>query len=285
MKKRSRVIITLLVLLVGLGAFSAFGQTPQFLKRTTFKTDKFDFGVGGTVEIAGAPVGSISVEGTQKNEIEISAEVEVQAANEADLAKLAELTGFSLNESVGRAAITTIGLNNKKTLPKALKKIPKELIGLPYKINYVIKVPHYCDLIINGGKGDLTVTGVEGSIKINYLDTNAKISLIGGGVNATFGSGTIDVTMPNRSWRGNAIDIALSSGAMSVHVPWNLSAELDASILKTGSIENGLTELKPRDRKVPISDKIVAAKAGNGGVSMKFTVGDGTLKLKPFSKP
>lgn len=272
-------------MIVGLGAVAALGQAPQLLKRTTFKTDKFDFGVGGTVEIVGSPIGSISVEGTQKNEIEISAEVEVQAANEADLAKLAELTGFSLDETVGRAAITSVGLNSKKALPKALKKLPKNLIGLPYKINYVIKIPHYCDLTIDGGKGDLTVTGVEGAIKINYLDTNAKISLIGGGVSATFGTGTVDITMPNRSWRGNAIDMALSTGDMAVHVPWNLSAELDASILKTGSIENGLTQLKPRDRKVPITDKLVAAKAGNGGVPMKFTVGDGTLKLVPFTKP
>ncbi|MGH7784606.1 MAG: hypothetical protein ACREO5_12285, partial [Candidatus Binatia bacterium] len=139
MNKRSTVVTILLVMDVGLAAVAALGQTPQMLKRTTFKTDKFDFGAGGTVEIAGAPFGSISVEGTQKNEIEISAEVEVQASNETDLAKLAEMTGFSLDESVGRAAITSVGLNDKKTLPKALKRLPKNLIGLPYKINYVIK--------------------------------------------------------------------------------------------------------------------------------------------------
>jgi len=273
----------LVVLMLSFGTFVVLGQQ-QLLKRTTYKTDKFDFSAGGTIEIKGAPLGSIRVEARSKNEIEISAEVEVQAVTESDLAKLAEVTGYAVDESASRVSITSIGLNDKKSLPKALRKLPKNLIGLPYKIDYVIKVPRYCDLQIDGGKGDLSVIGVEGAIHINYLSTDAKISLVGGGLNGTFGTGTIDVTMPNRSWRGNAIDVALSSGTMSVHLPVNLSAELDATIVKTGSIENGLDGLRPRDRKVPLTDKLISANAGSGGVSMKFTVGNGTLRLIKLGK-
>jgi hypothetical protein len=270
--------------MLGLETFVAIGQS-QLLKRTTFKTDKFEFGAGGTITITGSPVGSIRVEGGPRNEIKISAEVEVQAATESDLAKLTELTGYILDDTPSRASITSFGLNDKKTLPKALKKIPKNLIGLPYKINYIVKVPHFCDLQVDGGKGDLTISGVEGAIRVNYLATNAKISLIGGGLNGVFGTGAVDLTMPNRSWRGSTIDVALSAGTMSVHLPTNLSADLDATILKTGSIENGLSDLKARDRKIPITDKLISAKAGSGGVAMKFTLSDGTLKLIPLSKP
>ena len=73
---------------------SSFAQVPSMVKRTTTKTDRFDFGAGGTIAINGSPDGSIKVIGTAKNEVEITAEIEVQAANEADVAKLAELTGF-----------------------------------------------------------------------------------------------------------------------------------------------------------------------------------------------
>ena len=38
-------------------------------------------------------------------------------------------------------------------------------------------------------------------------------------------------------------------------------------------------DLKPRDRKVPFTDKVDLAKAGVGGAPLKFTVGDGTLKM------
>jgi hypothetical protein len=285
MKIKTPFSLAILVVFVSIGAVAAFGQTPKLLKRTTYKTDKFDFGVGGTVAIVGAPVGSIRVEGTQKSEIEISAEIEIQAPTEADLETLSKVSGFILEESPGRTGIVSIGAYDKKSMGKAAKKFPKELFGLPLKIDYVVKVPRYCDLQIDSGKGDLTISGVEGAMKINSVDTKASLALIGGGVNATFGAGSVDVTLPNRSWRGNAIDMALNYGSMSVHLPWNLSGELDATILRTGQIENGLTELKPRDRKVPISDKLIAARAGNGGVPMKFTVGDGTLSLVPFTKP
>jgi len=285
MKTQASFRIAILVVIAAIGTIAAAGQTPQLLKRTTYKTDKFDFGAGGTLAIVGAPIGSIKVEGTQKNEVEISAEIEVQAATEADLQTISQVTGFVLEESPGRTGILSLGTHDKKGMGKAAKKFPKNLFGLPFKIDYVIKVPHYCDLQIDSGKGDLTVTGVEGAMRINSVETKASLALIGGGVNATFGAGSVDITMPNRNWRGNAIDLALNSGSMSVHLPWNLSSELDASILRTGQIENGLAELKPRDRRIPITDKLIAARAGSGGVPMKFTVGDGTLKLVPFAKP
>lgn len=284
MRTKSLIRIAAVVFVAGLFSASGLGQA-QLLKRTTYKTDKFDFGAGGSVAVVGAPVGSIRIEGTPKSEIEISAEIEVQAATEADLETLTKVTGFVLEESPARTGILSIGTHDKKSMGKAAKKFPKNLFGLPFKIDYVIKVPRYCDLQIDSGKGDLTISGVEGSIRINSVDTKATLSLVGGGVNGTFANGTVFVTMPNRSWRGNAIDLALNSGTMSISLPWNLSGDLDASILRTGQIENGLTDLKPKDRHVPFTDKLVAAKAGSGGVPMKFTVGDGTLKLVPLTKP
>lgn len=254
-----------------------------YLKRTTVKSDRLEFGSGGTVSIVGAPVGSIRVEPASGNEVQIEATIELQASTEADLAKLAEVTSFVLDESLGRVAIISTGTHDRKFLKQASKKFPKNLLDLPFRIDYVVKVPRYCDVQIDGGKGDISVTGIEGALRINSLESNATLGLVGGSVNATFGSGTVDITMPDRSWRGNAIDISLASGTMNIHVPVNLSAELDATVLRTGQIENTLEDLKPRVRTVKFTDKSIAAKAGAGGVPMKFTVGDGTLRLSRLS--
>jgi hypothetical protein len=272
-----------LVLIVLLCAAAAFGQT-GLVKRVVSKSDKLDFGAGGTVAIAGAPKGSIHVEATQQNEIEVNAEITLQAASEADLDTLQKVTTFVLDESLGRVAITSLGTHDAKYIKRIAKKFPKNLIGLPFSIDYVIKVPRYCDLRIDGGSGDITVKGVEGSLALNSLEGNVILDLVGGGVSATFGKGNVFVTMPNRSWRGNAIDIALAAGEMDVYMPVNLSAELDATILKTGKIENGLLDLKPRIRTVKFTEQSISAKAGSGGVPMKFTVGDGTLRLKTIGK-
>ncbi|MEO7673645.1 MAG: hypothetical protein ABIU09_06155 [Pyrinomonadaceae bacterium] len=266
-------------------ALSAFAQTPTLIKRTTFKTDKFDFGSGGTLSVVGAPNGSIRVEGWSKNEIEISAEIELNAPTEADLDVLGKVTGFTLEESLGRTAISSVGTNDKKYLKSVSKKFPKALLGLPFKIDYVIKVPKYCDLQIDGGKGDLYIAGVEGTMKINYLDSNATLNLVGGGVLATFGGGTVAVSVPTRSWRGRFADIQLAAGTMNVSLPPSLNAELDAAILRTGKIDNTYADLKPKTRKDAFTEKLIAAKSGAGGVPLKFTVGDGTLNIFQIKKP
>ena len=259
----------------------AHGQT---LKRVTTKTDKLDFGAGGTVVITGAPTGSIRIEPAERNEIEINAEITLEAQNEADLSTLENVTGFITDESVGRVAITSLGTNNPKYLKGVAKKFPKQLIGLSFQIDYVIKVPRYCDLQIDNGKGDISIRGIEGAIRLTSQESNSKIDLVGGALNATLGKGKVSVTIPNRSWRGNGIDVALANGEMDVYMPVNVSAELDASILRTGKIENSLLDLKPRVRTVKFTDTSISARSGSGGVPMKFTVGDGTLRLLTIGK-
>jgi hypothetical protein len=261
----------------------AFAQTD--LKRIVSKSDKLDFGAGGTVAIVGAPNGSIRVEAANRNEVEVSAEIELKAATEADLALLEKVTGFVLQESLGRVAVNSVGTHDAKYLKQVAKKFPKNLVALPFRIDYVIKVPRYCDLMIDGGIGDITVAGVEGNIRINSIQSNTVLDLVGGGVSGTFQKGNVRVTMPNRSWRGNAIDIAIATGDLDVYLPVNLSAELDASILRSGKITNGLLNLQPRVRTVKFTEQSISAKAGGGGVPMKFTVGDGILRLHTIGQP
>ena len=279
MKKLS---ILLLLLCVGVLSGVSTGQTGPTLKRTTFKTDKLDFGSGGTLEITGAPVGSIKIEGANANEVEISATIEVEARTEGDLAKLAGVTGFVLDESLGRTGITSVGINDKAIVKQLGKKVAKTLAGLPYRIDYVIKVPRYCDLIVDGGRGELSISGVEGVIRANFLESDAKISLVGGSLTTTVAKGSIDLTIPSRSWRGRFADVSLASGTMDVKLPAGLNAEVDGTILRGGKIENTFAELKPRARKAEFTDKSVVAKSGAGGIALKFTVGDGTLKLSQY---
>jgi hypothetical protein len=276
MKKRNAL---LLAFLVAVFSISAFSQAAPLLKRTTSKTDRLEFGSGGTLSVTGAPVGSIRVEGWKNREIEISAEIEVSANTEADLAKLSEVTTFVLQESLGQTSIISVGTHDKQFIKKLGKRFPKHLVGLPFRIDYVIKVPQYCDLQIDGGRGDLFISGIDGAFRLNYLETNAKLDLKGGALLAVFGKGTVDMTIPTQSWRGRFADVQLASGDMNIHLPNGINAELDATILRSGKIENAHTGLKPRVRKGEFTEKSIVAKSGVGGTPLKFTVGDGTMKI------
>ncbi|HXG83764.1 MAG TPA: hypothetical protein VNI84_07030 [Pyrinomonadaceae bacterium] len=276
--KKICVYLCLSVVLTFIFASPTFSQTAPLLKRTTYKTEKIEFGAGGTLSIIGAPSGSITIEGWQKNEIEISAEVEVQAANETDLALLAQVNTFAVDEDFGHVRVESLGAYNKNYMKRAGKKFPKNLYNMPFRIDYRIKVPVFCDLEIDGGRGELNLSGVEGAIVIKVLESNAKLNLIGGTVIATFGGGTVDVTIPVRGWRGRNADIQLAKGNMNVYFAQNLNADVNATVLRTGQIENSYTLLKPRAR-AKFTEKLITAKSGSGGAALSFTVGDGALKL------
>lgn len=269
-------------LIFGLLVFSltmiSFAQTKPFIKRTTYKSEKIEFGAGGTISIVGAPIGSIAIEGWQKNEVEISAEIEMQAETEADLAELAKVNGFVVDDSNNHLRIISVGAHDKRYVRQVAKNFPKKLIGMPYRIDFRVKVPIYCDLTVDGGKGDLNLSDVEGAIIIKYLESNAKLKLTGGAVSATFGSGAVDVTIATPSWRGRSAEIQIASGSMNVGLPPNLNAEVNASVLRAGKIENLYEFLKPRVR-TKFSEKAMLGKAGGGGATLIFTVGDGNLKI------
>lgn len=275
---KTRNALLLVLLLAGL-TVTAFSQGNSQFKRTTTKSDRFDFGVGGTVAITGAPVGSIRVEGWKNREVEVIAEIHVEGNSEEDLAKLGAVTTFVTEEALGRTGIISVGTYNKKYMKSVAKKFPKHLLTMPTRIDYIIKVPQYTDLQIDGGVGDLAVEGVEGTFRINYLETNAKLSLIGGSVLGTFGKGSVELEIPRTSWRGRFAEVSLATGDMFVKLPNGINAELDATILRNGKIENGYEGLKPRVRKGEFTDKLIEAKSGIGGIPLKFTVGDGTLTL------
>ena len=195
------------------------------------------------------------------------------------------MTGFVTDETIARTGIISVGTNNKLGDKKLWKKFPKNLLNMPYRIDYVVSVPRYCDLEIDGGKGDVSVTGVEGSLRANLLETNAKFEVSGGTTAITVTTGSVDIAFGVRGWRGRSATVLVASGDLKVKLPSNLSAEIDAMVLRTGAIENTFPDLKPRDRKVQFSDKAVIAKAGVGGAPMKFTVGDGRLKIERLVLP
>jgi len=248
------------------------------LTRSTSRHEVRRFGYGGTVTVVGAPRGSITIEGWSKNEVELRAEIEVQATTEQDLAKLAAVNGFLLDDDLNHLSVLTTGMHDKSYMRRAAKNFPKQLLGLPWKIDYYLKVPSTTQLEINSGSGVLKVSGVEGAIRLGAPQTDATLTLTGGVVNATFGLGTVQVRIPVRSWRGGGLQIELASGELNVELPAGFNGDIDSDILRSGKIENSYPGLETRDRTA-FSDRSIHARAGSGGAYLKLTVGAGTIRL------
>jgi hypothetical protein len=69
----------------------------------------------------------------------------------------------------------------------------------------------------------------------------------------------------------------MANGAMNVFLPVSLNAQIDASILRTGNIENTFRRIKAAPAH-EIHRQISSGKAGVGGVPLNFTVGEGSYQ-------
>src|ERR1044072_2722543 len=250
----------------------------ELLKRIVSRSEKTTLGPGGTVTILGGPAGTVTVEGWNKREVEIVAEIELQAPTEADLALLTQVNGFVMDESLATVSVLTVGTFDKDYLKKKFKKFPKQLLNLPWKIDYTVRVPALSDLSITVGKGGLKIKGVEGAMQLKGAETDADLEFTGGSIIGTFGTGSVDLVINTRSLRGRRLLMHLAQGNMNVVLPASFNADIDASILRTGEIQNTYAPLKEREKN-KFNNKLIAGRSGNGGALLSFTVGDGIMKL------
>jgi hypothetical protein len=274
-----KLFVFLLVL-----ATPVYSQKPaapeiQLLTRTSTRRETARFSYGGTVTLIAAPRGSVTVEGWQRNEVEVTANIELKGATEADLDQLAKVNNFVFDEDLNHISILTTGTHDRAFMKRANKKFPKNLLNLPWKIDYRIRVPVNTDLEVNAGHGDVKLSGVEGALRITATESDTALTLTGGTVTTTVTAGSITFTIPARSWRGNGADIRVASGTINVDLQPGFSGDIDAEILRTGKIINTYDGLTSRE-KPGLTERSVRARAGAGGAYFKFTVGDGTVNIR-----
>ncbi|HEX8137455.1 MAG TPA: hypothetical protein VF544_07695 [Pyrinomonadaceae bacterium] len=282
-----QVCIALLLVTTAAGAqqqkdASAPPAAAPKLTRTTSRHEVRRFGYGSSLTILGAPAGSITIEAWPRSEVDITADIELKADTEEDLARLAAVNGFVLDEDANRLRILTTGTHDKAFMKRTAKGFPKKLLGLPWKIDYRIRVPAITDIEIDAGRGPITLKGVEGSVNLNALEGDVTINPAGGLLRATVGSGKLNVTISARSWRGAGADIRLATGDLTLELPAGYSGDINADILRTGKIENEYSTLEPCERTT-FTPRSIKARAGAGGPQLSFTVGDGTLRIKKAS--
>ncbi|MCA1817302.1 MAG: hypothetical protein LC746_13085, partial [Acidobacteria bacterium] len=231
---------------------SASSQPPgaPLLTRTTTRHEVRRFAYGGTLTISGAPVGSITVEAWPRAELDVTADIELQANTEEDLARLAAVNNFLLDADGSHFRVITTGTHDRKFMKRA-KDFPKPLLAMPWRIDYHVRVPAMVDLEITSGRGALTVEGVEGALQLTAGESNASLTLAGGDVVATILSGSVLFRVPAPSWRGRGAQLRLVRGTLTVALPANFNADVDATVLRAGEIAGAHDAFAPREGEPP----------------------------------
>ena len=295
MKKRRALLIAALssaVLSAGVSFSPANAQKEKQptapaaanVKRSIHRRATHRLPYGGSVTLVAPPASSITIEGWSRSEIDIEADIELQAPTEADLNLLAAVNNFAVDVDTNHVRILTSGTHDKKYLQRVAKKFPKTLIGLPWKIDFRLKIPALTDVDIDSGVGPIKLSGVEGSIRIEALQSDAELTLLGGYFSGLIQRGAVKVTIPSRSWRGLGASLQLAGGSLEVILAPGFSGDIDANILRLGEIKNSYAGLTPREGTAN-NPRLLLGRAGAGGAKLSFTVGDGTLEIKSGGGP
>ena len=253
--------------------------SPALLKRTATRHENVRMGYGGTVTILGAPKGSVKIEGWQRNEVDLTAELEWQAETQADFDLLAQVNNFAFDDESDHVRIISTGTHDREFMKKVAKNFPKRLLNLPWKIDYRLRVPVSTDVEIDAGHGPISLSGVEGALRINATETETSLTLTGGTVAITIAAGNVNLSIPSRSWRGGGAEIRIAAGVLTVDLPPGFNGDVDADVLRAGKIVNEYDGLATRE-KPGITERTIRGRAGSGGAFFKFTVGDGVINLK-----
>jgi len=252
---------------------------PPALVRTTSRNETFRLGYGGTVTLIGAPEGSITIEGWSRSEVEVRAEIQLRADSEQDLDRLAAVNGFVLDEDLNHLSVLSTGTHDRAFMKAHAKNFPKKLLGLPWKIDYRIRVPTAVDLDINAGRGPISLAGVEGNVRVSSPQSDVKLEFAGGTLSTTIAAGKVTLKVTNRSWRGVGADLKVAAGDIVLELPAGFSGDLDADILRSGEIENSYEGLETRE-KPGITKQVIKGRMGSGGGFLRLTVGDGHIYIK-----
>lgn len=261
---------------------AATTATPAtLLKRTTTRRETRRLGHGATLAVAGAPEGSVAVEGWQKSEAEVVADIEVSAATEDELTQLASVNGFVLEADFNRLAVNTVGTHDRKYMKRVARDFPKKLLSMPWRVDYRLRAPAIIDLQIATGRGPVTLSNLDGSVRLEAGGGSPSLfTLAGGDFEGIVAAGPVTVRVPSRSWRGRGLTLRLVSGDLTLELPAGFDGDVDAEVLRTGRVENTHPGLAPREDAPAPDGRTLHARAGNGGAALSLTVGDGTLRIR-----
>ena len=251
----------------------------HLLTRTSRRQETRHFSYGGTVTLIAAPRGNVTVEGWSRNEVELTVDIELQGPTEADLDQLAKVNTIVFDEDVNHLNILTTGTHDRVFMKRSAKNFPKNLLNMPWKIDYRLRVPINTDLEVNAGHGTLKLSGVEGAVRLSATESDTALTLTGGFLTTTVAAGSVTLNIPARSWRGAGADVRIASGTINVDLQPGFSGDIDAEVLRTGKIVNTYDGLASRE-KPGITERTVRGRAGVGGAHFKFTVGDGVVNIR-----
>jgi hypothetical protein len=153
---------------------TVFSLPVQELTKTEERT--FDFNPGGKVQLTG-DAGYIRVESWDKNEVLLRYTKRVWESRRREAERRLEDLQVEINDQPGQLSIRQIP-EFKERNPNFFDLFDPDRWGHTRhsaRIDFELRVPRQCHLILESDEGDVTVRGIEGEVRIDSDEGNVEV--------------------------------------------------------------------------------------------------------------
>ena len=224
-------------------------------------TDRFCLALEGTfddpgsVHIDGGLNGGVTVEGWERDVVDVRAKVWANAESEERAEEIAGQVEVRMVD--GRLAAEGPRTGRRES----------------WGVGWEVLVPFDTDLDIETTNGGIEVTEVSGAIRFEALNGGVHLTQVGGDVRGGTTNGGLHIELDGSQWQGEGLDVETTNGGVTVRVPEGYSARLE-----TGTVNGGI-EL---DFPITVQGRLgrrLTTTLGEGGPTIRATTTNGSVKI------
>jgi hypothetical protein len=211
----------------------------------------------GRLTIDAGRNGGVSVKGSMRGDVLVRARIEASGDTQGAAAAMAS-----------QVWIDGSGGQVRATGPEAAN-------NSWWSVSYEVFVPQTTDLSLKTHNGGLTISDVRGQIHFEVNNGGVHLKRVAGDVTGSTVNGGIQVELAGAMWDGRQLEVSTRNGGVTVAVPANYSAHVQA---ETGM--GGIQSDFPISMESNTRPRHVEMNLGGGGAPIHITTGNGQVRLK-----
>jgi DUF4097 and DUF4098 domain-containing protein YvlB len=212
----------------------------------------------GSLTVDASPNGGVTVKGAPRGDVMVRARVDAWADNDSAASFLAS-----------QVFIDTSGGQVRATGPQSLN-------NSGWSVSYEILVPQNMDLNLKSRNGGLTVSDVRGQIRFDVTNGGVRLRRVAGDVMGATVNGGIQVDLAGATWDGRQLDLRTNNGGVTVAMPTQYSAHIQAET-GMGGIQSDFPVALDSNNTRP---RRLDYQMGAGGGLIHIVTGNGSVRLK-----
>ena len=211
----------------------------------------------GRLNVDAGRNGGVTIKGWRRSDVLVRARVEASGETEAAAAIIASQVWI---DSAG-GQVRAMG--------------PESINNSGWSVSYEIFVPQASDLTLKANNGGIAISDVRGQIHFDGNNGGVHLKRLAGDVTGATVNGGVQVELAGAIWDGRQLEVSTRNGGVSVAMPSNYSAHLQAET-QSGGVQSDfpvMLEGNVRPRRLDFN-------VGSGGPLIHITTTNGRVSFK-----